>query len=94
MRKILLTAMTLVTLSLFTGCATNFANWDLWKTDKEGEKYAAEVITSEAKNGFIYGTAKIYKTGEVVKYVQKPYLYTDKPFDKGYTIFVNLEGNK
>ena len=91
MRKLLLAALISI---FFVGCSTNFKSIDAWKSDKAGEKYAAEVLTSEAKDGYIHGTARIYKTGAVVKYIQKPYLVTDKPFDKGYTIFVNLEGNK
>jgi hypothetical protein len=92
MKKVFLAS--LIAAFAFTGCATNFGTWDAWKADKQGEKYAAEVLTSEVKDGSIYGTAKIYKTGAVVKYVQKPYFKTDKPFDKGYTIFVNIDGNK
>lgn len=94
MKKTALALIIAASAGLFTGCATNFATWDSWKADKEGEKYAAEVLTSEVKDGYIYGTAKIYKTGAVVKYVQKPFLKTERPFDKGYTIFVHLEGNK
>jgi hypothetical protein len=71
------------------GCATNFVNWDAWKADKAGERYAAEVVTSEVKEGIIYGTAKVYCTGNIVDYVQKPYIQTTLPFSKGATIFVD-----
>lgn len=71
------------------GCATNFVNWDAWKVDKAGERYAAEVLTSEAKDGMIYGTARVYSTGNVVSYVQKPFIQTTLPFSKGTTIFVD-----
>ncbi|MCI4399106.1 MAG: hypothetical protein JHC37_00955 [Campylobacteraceae bacterium] len=73
----------------FGGCAYNFPNWDAWKEDKAGERYAAEVLTSEVKDGVIYGTARVYSTGKVVDYVQKPYIKTTLPFSKGTTIFVD-----
>ncbi len=84
----ILSAALLFGLSL-CGCATNFASWDDWKADKAGERYAAEVLTSEVKDGVIYGTARVYSTGNVVNYVQKPYLKTTLPFSKGTTIFVD-----
>jgi hypothetical protein len=90
MKKSLFTAC-FAALIMFGGCATNFQNWNAWETDKQGEKFAAEVLTSEAKDGIIHGTAKIYKTSEVVKYVQKPFLFTEQPFAKGATIFVNID---
>jgi len=71
------------------GCATNFANWDEWKADKAGDRYAAEVLTSETKDGIIYGTARVYCTGNTVSYVQKPYIQTTLSFPKGATIFVD-----
>ncbi|HOI83453.1 MAG TPA: hypothetical protein PKW30_04000 [Campylobacterales bacterium] len=73
----------------FSGCAYNFSNWGAWQDDKAGERYAAEVLTSEVKDGAIYGTAKVYSTGNVVNYVQKPYIKTEEPFKKGFTIFVD-----
>lgn len=89
MKKSIFIGVTAVCLSaFFSGCATNFSSWDSWKQDKAGEHLYAEVVTSEAKNGIIEGTAKLLSTGEVVKYVQKPYFSTTEPFKKGTVIFV------
>ena len=88
MKKVTLATIAIIFSALISGCATNFATLDSWKDDKKGEHFAAEVLTSEAKSGFIEGTAKIISTGEVVKYIQKPYLTTTLPFQKGVVIFV------
>jgi len=88
MKKVLLIGGALSVL-MFGGCATNFASWSEWKQDKAGERYAAEVLTSELKaDGYIYGTAKVYRDGKIVNYIQKPYLTPNTPFSKGTTIFV------